>query len=46
LLIAEDNIFGPPTLMEDRHHGVLLDLNSTRSNFSKNATLAAADFDK
>ena len=41
-LIAEDNIFAPPqgawfTMMEDRHHGVPLDLNSTHSNFSKNA---------
>ena len=42
LLLAKDNIFGPPigawfTLMEDDNHLVPLDLNSTHSNFSKNA---------
>ena len=41
-LIAEDNIFAPSkgawfTMMEEAFRGVHLDLNSTRSNFSKNA---------
>ena len=41
-MIAEDNTFGPPqgawfTMMEDNNHLVHLDLNSTHSNFSKNA---------
>ena len=42
LLLAKDNIFGSPigawfTLMEDDNHLFHLDLNSTRSNFFKNA---------